>query len=160
MNPRIEKISAIKLIGNKTPMSFAHNKTRELWQNFMPRRKEITNSVGTELYSVELYNDTGFFKNFNPTREFEKWAAVKVTDFDAVPRNMDTLTVPAGEYAVFPYKGRPSEAQATFQFIFGQWLPASAFELDNRPHFALMGEKYKGEDPESEEEFWIPVRKK
>jgi AraC family transcriptional regulator len=32
--------------------------------------------------------------------------------------------------------------------------------MDNRPYFALMGEKYKGENPESEEDFWIPVKKK
>jgi AraC family transcriptional regulator len=38
------------------------------------------------------------------------------------------------------------------------WLPDSGFELDNRPHFAVMGEKYKRDDDASEEEIWIPVR--
>lgn len=141
-------------------MSFVSNRTMELWKNFMPRRKEITNAVGTELYSVELYNGTGFFENFNPANEFEKWAAVEVSNFDSLPEGMDTLIIPEGEYAVFHYKGKPSEAQETYRFIYSQWIPGSAYKLDNRPHFALMGEKYKGEDPESEEEFWIPVTKK
>jgi len=160
MEPRIEKIEATKLIGNKTNMSFVNNKTMELWQSLMPRRKEITNSVGTELYSVELYNDRMFFKNFDPTKEFEKWAAIKVNEFDDVPDGLETLIIPKGKYAVFHYKGKPSEAQSTYQYIYGQWMPNSEYELEDRPHFALMGEKYKGEDPESEEEFWIPIRKK
>lgn len=159
MKPRIEKTQATKLIGNKIRMSFVNNETGKLWQKFMPKRKAIINLVGTELYSVELY-DIHFFKNFDPSKEFEKWAAVKVSDFENVPTDMDTLVIPSGEYAVFHYKGKPSEAQATYQYIYSQWLPNSGYELDNRPHFALMGEKYKGEHPESEEEFWIPVREK
>ena len=160
MEPRIEKIEETKLIGNKTKMSFVNNKTMELWQSFMPKRKEVNNPVGTELYSVELYNDRMFFKNFDPTKEFEKWAAIKVNEFDNVPNGLETLIIPKGEYAVFHYKGKPSEAQSTYQYIYGQWMPNSEYDLDDRPHFALMGEKYKGEDPESEEEFWIPIRKK
>jgi AraC family transcriptional regulator len=40
------------------------------------------------------------------------------------------------------------------------WLPSSDYVLDNRPHFEILGEKYKINDPESEEKIWIPVRKK
>jgi AraC family transcriptional regulator len=32
--------------------------------------------------------------------------------------------------------------------------------MDDRPYFALMGDKYKGEVLDSEEEFWIPIKKK
>jgi AraC family transcriptional regulator len=160
MNSRIETIVEKKLIGKKTRMSFANNRTKELWQNFMPRRKEISHPAGTDLYSVEVYPNTGFFKNFDPSAEFEKWAAVEVRNYDSIPESMDKLIIPAGDYVIFPYKGKPSEAQKTYQYIYAQWLPNSEYELDNRPHFARMGEKYKGEHPDSEEEFWVPVRKK
>lgn len=160
MEPRIESLHELKLIGKKVMMSFAGNRTQELWQSFMPRRSEIKNVISTELYSVEIYNDTAFFRNFDPGKVFEKWAAVKVDQFDKIPEGMDLLVIPEGLYAAFPYKGKPSEAKDTYQYIYGKWLPASEFDLDNRPHFALMGEKYKGEDPDSEEEIWIPVKKK
>lgn len=159
MEPRIELLPKLKLVGVKTKMSFVNNKTRELWQRFMPRRDEIKNAASADLYSVEIYPDTAFFKNFNPHRDFEKWAAVKVEDFISIPSEMNTLEVTDGLYAVFHYKGKPSEAQATYQYIHGNWIPNSPYQLDNRPHFALMGEKYKGEHPESEEELWIPVKK-
>jgi AraC family transcriptional regulator len=160
MVPRIESLSETRLIGKKAIMSFANNKTVELWQSFSPGRKEIKNPVSSDLYSVDIYNDTNFFADFNPLKEFEKWAAIKVKDFDTIPVEMDKLTIPEGQYAVFHYRGKPSEAQKTFQYIYGIWLPDSNFEMDDRPYFALMGEKYKGEDPESEEEFWIPIKKK
>jgi AraC family transcriptional regulator len=158
MQPRITVIEETKLIGVRTKMSFANNKTMALWQSFMPRRMEVSAAIGCDLYSVELYPDVAFFSDFDPGREFEKWAAVRVTDFNQIPQGMDTLIIPAGEYAVFPYKGKPSEARGTYQFIYGTWMPGSPYQLDDRPHMALMGEKYKGEHPESEEEFWIPVR--
>lgn len=141
-------------------MSFANNKTSKLWRNFSPRIKEIKNLTGSNRYSVELYPYTTFFENFDPEMEYEKWAAAAVSEFDTIPDGMEKLIVPKGLYAVFHYKGKPSEAQETFRFIFGLWLPHSEYKMDERPYFALMGEKYKGESPDSEEEFWIPIIKK
>lgn len=138
-------------------MSFSNNRTRELWQSFMPKRKEVDNNTSQELYSVEIYNDPLFFEHFEPDREFEKWAAIQVTDFDSIPDKMEPLKIPCGLYAVFLYKGKASEAAETYRYIFETWIPNSDYELGNRPHFAIMGEKYKNEDPNSEEELWIPI---
>ena len=135
-------------------------KRSALWKSFAPRKKEIKNSISSDLYSVDIYNNTKFFTNFNPSEEFEKWAAIEVENFGHVPDGMEKLIIPEGEYAVFHYKGKPSEAQLTFQYIYRVWLPQSAYEMDDRPYFAFMGDKYQGEDPESEEEFWVPVREK
>jgi hypothetical protein len=30
--------------------------------------------------------------------------------------------------------------------------------LDDRPHFEVLGSKYRNNDPESEEETWIPTK--
>lgn len=144
-------------MGKKMRMSFSDNKTFELWRSFMPRRNEIKNAVGTELYSVEVYRP-GYFDDFNPDQLFEKWAAMEVEDFGAVPNGMETLTTPEGLYAVFVHRGPASEGSKTYQYIFRTWLPNSDYVPDERPHFAIMGEKYKQDDPNSEEELWIPVK--
>lgn len=157
--PRLEMLEEKKLVGKRIKMSFSNNKTKELWQGFMPKRREIKNNIGSELYSVEVY-PLLFYENFNPDKEFEKWATVEVTDFEIVSEDMETIILPYGLYAVFIHKGTASEGSKTYQYIFGTWLPASEFLLDNRPHFAKMGEKYKKEDPGSEEEIWIPVKPK
>jgi AraC family transcriptional regulator len=71
---------------------------------------------------------------------------------------MKAFELPAGLYAVFLHRGPASEGQRTFQYIMGTWLPASGYELDSRPHFELLGEKYKNDLPDSEEEIWIPIK--
>lgn len=158
MEIRIENIESKRLIGKKITLSLSDNKTVELWQSFMPQRKEIKNAIGTELYSVQNY-DSMYFADFNPSKTFEKWAAVEVADLDFIPEGMDSFTLPEGQYAVFHYKGLSSDNRI-FQYIFGTWLPKSGYELDNRPHFEVLGEKYKNNDANSEEEIWIPIKKK
>lgn len=158
-NPQITNLTKKSFVGKSLKMSFADNKTFELWREFMPRRNEIRNKVGSELYSIEIYPEK-FFENFAPEKEFEKWAAVEVADFENVPGEMETMISSEGLYAVFLYKGKSSEAAKFYQDIFGNWLPNSEFVLETRPHFAVMGERYKNDSADSEEEIWIPVKRK
>lgn len=137
-------------------MSFADNKTGLLWQRFMPRRKEIANSLSADLISMQIY-PPGF--DFNPQSNFEKWAAIEVSDFGSVPEQMETFVLPGGLYAMFAYTGSSTDTRI-FQYIFMEWLPQSGYRLDNRPHFEVLGEKYKNASPDSEEEIWIPVKPK
>lgn len=160
LKPRTENSPEIKLTGMKKVMSFSKDFTQELWEAFMPRNKEIANKLDTCLYSVEIYDSPAFFDDFKPDKDFEKWAAVQVNDFDTVLEGMETLTVPAGLYAVFIQKGNEENSADTYQFIFETWLPKSEFVLDDRPHFALMGESYIQGDPDAEEEIWIPIKEK
>ena len=153
---RIERLQEKKLIGMKMSMTFADNKTSQLWKSFMPRRSEIQNAIGTDLYSVQNYPPS-FFYPFNAESIFEKWAAREVSDFEFVPDGMETLIIPGGEYAVFIYRGDPRNASPLFQYIFSKWLPGSGYRLDERPHFEILGEKYKHNDADSEEEIWIPI---
>lgn len=157
MQPRIEILQEKKLVGNHLTMSFTTNKTFELWSKFMPFKKEIMNSIGCDLYSVEVYPDA-FFENYSPENTFEKWAAVEVNNFKSVSERFDTLLVPAGLYAVFTHIGSQAEAVKTYTSIFTEWLPKSIYQIDDRPHFAVMGKNYKKDDPNSEEEIWIPIQ--
>ncbi len=159
MYPQIKHLDELKLIGMHLKMNFTNNRTYELWSRFMPRRKEIHNHVDSELFSIEVYAPN-YFKSFDAEVPFEKWAAVAVTDFETIPEGMDPIVIEAGLYAVFIHKGPASDGPKTYQYIFVQWLPNSKYELDDRPHFARMGEKYRRDDPESEEKIWIPIKAK
>ena len=156
MNPRIESLKPKKLVGKRQSMSFANNKTSLLWKSFIPRRKEITNNLTNDLISLAVYSPA-HFTAFNPTNTFERWAAVEVAEFDKVPVDMEPFVLPAGLYAVFDYKGSGADS-SVFQYIFGTWLPGSGYILDDRPHFEVLGDKYKNNDPASEEEIWIPIQ--
>jgi AraC family transcriptional regulator len=157
LTPTIRIVPSVTLMGIRMRMSFADNKTMLLWQTFMPRLKEISGRLGTELYSGEVYDSPEFFKAFNPSAPFDKIAMVSVQQGSAVPEGMEQLVIPEGKYAVFVYKGLQGNAADFYRNIYAHWLPGSGYVLDNRPHLAVMGEKYKKDDPESEEEILVPV---
>ncbi len=157
MRPRIETLTEKKLIWKRLTMSLSNNKTGELWRSFMTRRREISNNLTSEMFSIQVYDKPVDFGNLN--QEFEKWAAVEVSDFGTIPDGMETLKLEGGLYAVFQYKGSSTDT-TIFQFIFGTWLPNSDYLLDSRPHFEILGEKYKNADPNSEEDIWIPIKPK
>jgi AraC family transcriptional regulator len=52
MEPNIELLAEKKLIGKRMTMSLSNNKTGELWQSFMPRRKEIQNNLTNDMISM------------------------------------------------------------------------------------------------------------
>jgi AraC family transcriptional regulator len=156
MHPKVEIIEEKKLIGVNVSLSHVDNRTGELWRSFMPRRKEITSNLNNELISLQIYDEL-YFQNFKPAKEFTKWAGVEVSDFKNIPQGMKTLVIPSGKYAIFLHKGSNTD-NSTYQYIFAEWLPNSNYQLDNRPHFEILGEKYKNGDASSEELIYIPVR--
>jgi len=158
ITPKIATLSDKKLVGKHLTMSFANNKTGQLWASFMPQRKKVQQLIGDDLYSLQLYPTT-FFEYFTPNAYFEKWAAIEVANFDTIPEGMETFTLVGGLYAVFLHKGSSTDT-SMFQYIFSTWLPNSEYILDDRPHFELLGAKYKNASPDSEEEIWVPIRLK
>jgi AraC family transcriptional regulator len=157
MQPRLEVAKEKKLVGKRMKMSLAENKTFELWRSFMPDRTKIANKRSDEFISMKVYDEP--LQLQNPAQEFDKWAAIEVSDFSKAPEGMETFILPSGSYAIFDYKGLNTDS-SIFIYIFTEWLPNSNYELDDRPHFEVLGEKYKNNDPQSEEEIWIPVRLK
>ena len=157
MKSTIKTFPATKFIGMNIQFSYSDYRIGELWRKFMPRRNEIQNTIGTELFNIQI-NLENF--DFNPQTEFVKWAVVPVSDFNFIPEGMQSLIVEEGLYAVFNHIGDASKARETFGYIFGVWLPNSEYELDNRPQFEILRKKKKNNTPDSEEEIWIPIKKR
>jgi AraC family transcriptional regulator len=157
VNPKIQNFPTTQFIGKSLDFCYANYQAFALWSSFMPHRKEILNTIGTDLYNIQV-NPKGF--DFSPNSLFTKWAAVPVSSLVFVPEGMEVLEIQEGLYAVFPYVGDTSTVASFFRTIYTQWLPNSDYELDDRPQFEILGEKYKNGDPNSEEEIWIPIRLK
>lgn len=154
--PRIEYSGKKELIGRSLSMSIEKNRTSELWKRFLFNSASIDNRVSTDFISLQIY-PSDYFKDFDPQRLFEKWACVEVSNFSPVPVGLKPLVVEEGLYAVFDYKGSSSDTRI-FQYIFSEWLPNSPYQLDQRPHFEVLGENYENNNPNSQEEIWIPIR--
>lgn len=156
MIPQLVNTPEIKLVGMKLTMTLTNFQMAKLWQNFMPNLGIIPNKLGSDLYSIAEYAPD-HFTQFNPNREFIRWACVPVSDFKAIPPSMDSLLIPAGTYAVFHYKGLSTDS-SIFRYIYQTWLPSSNFKLGQGPHFEVLGDKYQNNHPDSEEDIWIPVQ--
>ena len=167
--PRIEERAPGRYIGMYMEMSLMEDQTGQLWRLFMPRRHEIQYRSNTDVVSLQLY-PKGYFSDFDPSRAFVKWALAEVGYGNVsaekgekeergglVPEGMEVFEMQGGLYAVFAHRGSDP---AIFDHIYGEWLVASDFELDDRPHFEVLDVQYRHSDPDAEEEIWIPVRVK
>ena len=159
MKYRLESINDTNIIGMRANMSFQtiNQETGKLARQFMPCRHEIQSRVGTYSFSIQNYDNFNF-KTINPTNTFEKWVGVEVSDTSQVPENMEVLTLKAGNYLVFSYKGSAQDFPKFWHHLHAEWLPNSDYEIDNRPHFEKLSEKYSPMNSENEEEVWVPVK--
>ncbi|MUP45586.1 AraC family transcriptional regulator [Gramella sp. BOM4] len=159
--PEIVDIESKELVGISLHTSLADDKTGILWKRFMKNKDQIKNAKSNDLYSVQVYDDGFIEGQFNSQSVFEKWAAMEVKDLSELPEGLQGMKIPAGKYAVFIHEGTSKKFAETAQAIFGEWLPNSRYELEDRPHFEVMGKDYKGpENPESKEHIYIPIREK
>ena len=157
MQVRIASLPEKLLVGMHSTTSQAEDNTRALWQGFMPRRGEVAHRVGVDVISVQQFDGALKPEDFTATTEWEKWAAVEVTQLEAIPEGMEVLVLKPGKYGVFLHRGPASAFPRTMQFIFGEWLPQSEYELDNRERFEVLKPDYRPDDPDAEEEVWIPI---
>jgi len=155
MKPKIVDYKERKLVGIRLQMSLADNKTVDLFRAFMPRKKEIKSASSGDVFALQNYN----LLTFTPQTIFEKWACIEVSEYEAIPKAMETLILNAGTYAVFIHKGPTENFVNSMKHILYTWLPNSKYKLDDRPHFEILGNAYLGpNNPNSEEEIWIPIR--
>jgi AraC family transcriptional regulator len=154
---KIKQIPEIELIGIRTMMSLAEDKTASLWKQFMPKRKEIVNRLDSDFFDVQIYNSLNDFNDFDQYTLFEKWSAVKVSGLKSIPEGMELLIIPKGNYAVFNHIGTAKKSFDLIQYIYGTWLPESEYKPDSRPHFQIMKENYKPDDVNAQETIWVPV---
>lgn len=158
ITPKITVLQPKKLVGLSITMSLTNNLTGQLWQQFGPLIKQVPNRLTSDKISMQMY-PSNYYTAFSPTNEFEKWATVEVDSFDNIPKELNAFELTGGLYAVFAYKGS-SDDPTIFQYIFSEWLPQSTYAIDDRPHFEVLGQNYRNNDPNSEEEIWIPIKEK
>lgn len=158
--PRIESIRPITLIGMSITTTYSPEKISGLFQQFMPRRGEISNASSDWIYSMHTYPQGREPEIFSFNQVFEKWVGIEVSDFDVIPDGMKSYEMSGGLYAIFIHHGPVTGFSSTLEFIYKEWMPESGYELDSREHFEILTEKYLGPmNPESVEDVYIPIRK-
>jgi len=147
------------VVGLHRSMTFAELSMGELWKAFRPRVDEVRHRASLDFISMRIYEGpVGAAPT--PGSRFEQWAAVAVNQSGPIPEGMDSREIKAGRYAVFDYRGRADAFEGAARYIYGEWLPASEYELADREFFEVLGPSYRPDDPEGREQVWIPIQER
>ena len=119
------------------------------WEDFVKLGK-LPGQVGTKAYGVICGADP-------KTQTMEYMCAVEVQSFDALPKELGRMRVPAVRYAVFRHEGNVATIQSTWQQTFA-WLPGSGMQSANTPDFEVYDEQFDGATGEGGVEIWVGVK--
>ncbi|MEX2982765.1 GyrI-like domain-containing protein [Streptomyces sp. C36] len=76
----------------------------------------------------------------------------------AAPEDMDTLTVPAGMWAVFESSGPfPQALQYLWRDVFTQWFPSNPYRSRQGPE--ILRTRLSQDGAQADAELWIPVER-
>ncbi len=84
--------------------------------------------------------------------------AVEVQAFDALPKQLGRMRVPAVRYAVFRHDGNVATIQSTWQEILSKWLPSSGMRSASTPDFEVYDERFDAATGNGGVEIWLGVQ--
>ena len=119
------------------------------WRDF-EKLGTLPGQVGATAYGALCGGDP-------KTQTMEYMCAVEVSSFEAVPKDLGRMRVPAARYAVFRHDGHVSTVRATWDKIFSEWLPSSGLRSNNTPDFEVYGERFDPKTGNGGLEIWVAV---
>lgn len=126
-----------------------------LWLEFNKRRAEIPRrkkAVGFGI-AIDFYDRQG-------TEQMTYMASAQVEEEIKTPLGMKQVFVPAGTYATFETRGRIESSHATYDFIYGVWLPNSPFRRSSTGYdIEIFDHRFQMEGENSLSTFCIPIEK-
>ena len=120
------------------------------WQRFTPWIGQIPGQTGEATYGV-CYNGDG-------EGTVDYISGVEVTDFAALPAELNKVRIPEHRYAVFTHKGHISDIHHTWTTIWSQWFPASGQDHADAPDFERYGAEFDPKSGAGGFEIWVPIK--
>ncbi|MBU1011884.1 MAG: AraC family transcriptional regulator [Bacteroidetes bacterium] len=169
------------------PFDFIHLNSKAMELNLKPQIKEINEKKVIYVQAIGKYADSAG-KAWDQLCEFMKQEKLftfgletigighddpSVTDSDKLrydacmtikkdvqPKgNIGVKVIAGGKYAIFKYKGPYTNLEQVYNYIFKNWLPASNYELEDKPCFEKYlnnPEKHKPENYKTH--IYVPLK--
>lgn len=140
MTPRLLSMNQAICAGLREDIEMPRDKERipELWSRLQSSIPEIKNICGPAMGVVSGSAKSGCI-NYA--------ACVQVADTNSLPKNLDIITVPAGDYAEFVHEGPVSELFRTCDNIYRSWFPGSGLLMGEGPMVEVYPENFRGDEP-------------
>lgn len=146
MTVKTQQMPAMTIVGLNIRTKNFSPEIPALWPKFVARIPEIENPA-------EKYVAYGVMRPLPDALLY--MAGVAVSKPGRIPDGMESITIPAGTYAVFSYP--ISQLGKGFGEIYNQLLPKSGLRILPGPSLERYGEDFKPNDPQAPVGIWIPV---
>jgi AraC family transcriptional regulator len=163
MDTRITERPGFRLVGHATRVPLIHEGTNPHIQAHIAslpaaehaRLKELCDAEPAGLLQVSADVDADYTEG----SELTYLHGVAVTDATPVPDDLDTIEVPAGEWAVFRAEGAyPAVLQTVWAATATDWFPSNPWRL--RPGPSMVAILERADDFSTAAcELWLPVER-
>lgn len=118
------------------------------WMAFDAWCGQIPDVVGTTCYGVCCdYRDGSF----------DYLAGIEVNRADELPRELDSVRLAAGKYAVFEHRGHISAFRKTVYTIWNRLVPELMLTLADAPNFEVYDDRFDPKTGTGTVEIWLPL---
>jgi AraC family transcriptional regulator len=153
--PEITEIDPFTVVGVRESFDRDNrHQVPELWDHFIELQPEVLNAREDATYGVCL--------NGKEDGSFDYLAGVAVSRVDALKQGLVAETIPRQVYAVFTHVVRSApfhdDLQPTVRWIWGTWLPNSAYEYAPGPDFERYPRDFDPTHIGASLEVCVPVR--
>ncbi len=148
---RFENGRAMLFAGLRRKHTFASmgNEIPRQWDDFLKLGK-LPGQLGTTAYGAICGGEP-------KAQTMEYMCAVEVESFDALPKDLGRMRVPAVRYAVFVHEGNVATIPDSWKQIFS-WLPTSGMQSAQTPDFEVYDERFDGTTGDGGVELWLGVK--
>ena len=155
IEPIVVELDAMDVVGMQTLFSMKCNLITILWERFALRMQEIRNVVRKDVALEVSYDVQGEADE----QTFFVLAGLIVEDVGEIPEGMAHKHVPAHKYALFTHYGPISLIYDTYNRIYNELLPRSAYDVDKEAcTIEWYDERFKMDSPDSEYDIYVPVK--
>ncbi|QLH25734.1 AraC family transcriptional regulator [Streptomyces sp. Rer75] len=160
MRYRVVEREQFHVVGKKATVPLVHEGMNPAIAAFIRGIDKETMRRITALSDQEPEGIVGVSDDLDPSRaegtELDYYHGV--VSRSAGPGDLDTLTVPAGTWAVFENSGSfPQALQYLWRDVFTQWFPSNPYQ--SRPGPEILRTQVSQDGAEADAELWIPVER-
>lgn len=128
-----------------------HQEISAVWESFVTRMGDITNVKVAYPFGVcEPIEGAGHHR-------MNYFAAMSVSNFSFIPKDMNTCVAPEGEYAVFTHVGSLDFFPKTMDYIFSKWLPEAGVQHRGGPEVEVYDHRFDPINRRGEIDYRVPV---
>ncbi|MFD0059924.1 GyrI-like domain-containing protein [Streptomyces sp. NPDC056690] len=160
MRYRVTEKPEFHVVGRKARVPLVHEGVNPAIADFIRGIDQATVRRIHALSDQEPEGVVSVSDDLDPSRaegtELDYYHAVVVSA--AGPDDLDTLTVPAGTWAVFDSSGPfPQTLQHLWRDVFTQWFPSNPYR--SRPGPEILSTRLSPDAAQADAQLWIPVER-